>query len=292
VALAELRGLAGGSRRVRLGERLRRRARRALAHVVPRLREWEYAPEGWAGPEVSGWDTESVVAAYRAKLPLIRELAAGTDPLAIPTSVAVRENHPDVREQGSILAFGYALALASRETDRVSVLDWGGGLGFHFFIARALLPDEVTIDYHCKEVPSLCEAGHELVPEVVFHEDDSCLDQRYDLVFASSSLQYSEDWASLLERLAHATSGYLLVNRIPVTDNHPSFVTLQRGDEFGLGTSYRSWVLSPAELATAANHADLKLIREFHVGYRPHVHGAPAPVETRGFLFKAAEGKN
>jgi putative methyltransferase (TIGR04325 family) len=285
VAVAELRGVAGGSGRLRLGERVRGRARRALARVVPRLREWEYAPEGWAGPSVGGWDASGVLDAYRAKLPLLRRAAAGAEPIAIPTSVAVRESRTDVREQGSHLAFGYALALASRVSDRVSVLDWGGGLGFHALIARALLPHEVELDYHCKEVAGLCAAGRELVPEVTFHEDDSCLERRYDLVFASSSLQYSQDWRNVLERLAAAASAYLLVNRVPVTRGHPSFVTLQRGHAFGLGTEYRSWVFDPDELVDVAQRAGLELVREFLVGYRPHVHRAPAPVETRGFLF-------
>ena len=274
---------------MRLRQRLKRRGRRALGRIVPRLREWEYAPQGWARPEVEGWDAEGVVAAYRAKLPLLRHAVAGAEPIAMPTSVAVRESQPDVREQGSTLAFGYALALASRGSDRVSVLDWGGGLGFHSLIARALLPAEAAIDYHCKEVAGLCEVGRELVPEVTFHEDESCLERRYDLVLASSSLQYSQDWARVLERLAAAASRYLLVNRVPVAGAHPSFVTLQRGHPYGLGTEYRSWVFNPDELVATAERAGAELVRELLVGYRPYVHGAPAPVETRGFLFRRGQ---
>jgi putative methyltransferase (TIGR04325 family) len=274
---------------VRLRDRLRRRGRRELGRIVPRLREWEYAPEGWAADsEREGWNAEAVLAAYRAKLPVFRRVVAGTDPIAIPTSVVVRDSGPDVREQGSHLAFGYALALASRGSDRVSVLDWGGGLGFHFLIARALLPDEVAIDYHCKEVAGLCEAGRELVPEVVFHDDDSCLERGYDLVFASSSLQYSQDWERVLAGLAGAASPYLLVNRVPVARGQRSFVTRQRGHAYGLRTEYRSWVFDPDELVAAAGRAGADLVRGFLVGYRPHVHGAPAPVETGGFLFRAA----
>jgi putative methyltransferase (TIGR04325 family) len=216
----------------------------------------------------------------------VRRAAAGTDPLALPTSVAVASAEPSVVEQNSVLAFAYALALASRRADRVSVLDWGGGLGAHFVLARALLPAEVEIEYHCKEVPLVCAQGREALPEVRFHDDESCLESRYDLVLASSSLQYSERWAPVLERLAAATAGYLLVTRVPVTLHGPSFVTLQRGHAYGLGTEYLSWVFDRGELVATAERSGVRQLREFLIGYDPTVHGAPARVHTRGFLFR------
>jgi hypothetical protein len=39
---------------------------------------------------------------------------------------------------------------------------------------------------------------------VDFREDESCLERTYDLVVASSSLQYAEDWRGLLDRIAAA----------------------------------------------------------------------------------------
>jgi putative methyltransferase (TIGR04325 family) len=263
----------------------RRAARRLAARFVPRLRDWEHVPEGWTR-QAGGWDVDAVVEVYRARLPELRAAVAGPGPLAIPTSVAARDREPGVREQGSILAFGYALALASRGTDRVSILDWGGGLGFHWLLSRALLPDEVEVDYHCKEVPSLCAEGRSTLPEVEFHADDSCLERRYDLVLASSSLQYAEDWTRLLGRLATATGGYLLVNRVPVTAGGPSFVTRQRLHASGLPAELVCWVLDPGELVATAQRAGLRLVRELLVGYRPTVHGAPEPVDTRGYLFR------
>jgi putative methyltransferase (TIGR04325 family) len=254
---------------------------------VPRLREWEHLPEGWAPERALGWDAEGVVAAYRARLPALRRAVAGPGPLAMPTSVAVLDFEPSVREQSSILAFAYALALAAGGSNRVSVLDWGGGLGFFSLLARALLPDGVELDYHCKEVPLLCAAGREELPEVHWHEDEGCLERTYDLVLASSSLQYSRRWTEVLERLAAATAGHLLVTRVPVTGSGPSFVTLQRGRRYGLRTEYLSWVLARDELIAAAGRGGVQLVRELLVGYRPRVHRAPSPVDTRGFLFRA-----
>ena len=232
------------------------RARRGLGRVLPRFREWEYVPEGWererTDPAIKGWDEAAVVEAYRAKLPAYAEAIAGPGPIGLPTSAAFRDAPPSVKDQNIVLGYAYALALASRRRDTVSILDWGGGAGLFFLLGRALLPDEVGIDYHCKDLPAICAYGREALPEAHFHDDDSCLERRYDLVVASSSLQYSEEWRDVLGRLAGAVDGYLYLARVPVVAQSPSFVVLQRAYPYGFETEFLSWVFNRGELLTAA----------------------------------------
>ena len=128
------------------------------------------------------------------------------------------------------------------------------------------------------------------MPEVQFHEDESCLARTYDLVFASSSIQYEEDWRQLLEHLAHATGRYLYLARLPLVVSSPSFVVLQRAHQRGLGTEYLSWVFNRDEFLDYAQQADLDLVREVLLGYKPLVHGAPEQDETRGLLFQPSAG--
>ena len=87
------------------------------------------------------------------------------------------------------------------------MLDWGGGVGYFALLCRTILPPEVDVDFHCRDVPLVCDAGRELLPEVTFWTDDACLEREYDLVVASSSLQYAEDWRALLGRLARRPPG-------------------------------------------------------------------------------------
>ena len=108
------------------------------------------------------------------------------------------------------------------------MLDWGGGVAAVFARRSAVLPSDVEVDYHCKDLPLVCELGREELPTVRFHDDDACFDRTYDLVFASSSLQYSEEWAHLTARLAAATDGYLYLAKVPVVVDSPSFVVRQR----------------------------------------------------------------
>ena len=90
-----------------------------------------------------------------------------------------------------------------------------------------MLP-EVELDWHCREVPSVADAGKRVNPDVTFHTGDDALDRTYDLVLASSSLQYERDWRRLLGRLAASTGGLLLVTRLPIALAAPSFVVVQR----------------------------------------------------------------
>ena len=254
--------------------------------------EWEYVPEGWARSraDLRGWNEQSVLEAYRSKLPAFRATLGGTGPLAFSSSAALDLGTANVHDQNTTLAFAYALLLASRASARVSVLDWGGGLGYHAFVARALLPEEVELDYHCKDVPVVCEYGRRALPEITFWDDEECLGRTYDLVVASSSLQYSEAWETDLARLARASTGYLFLTRVPVVVDHPSFVVLQRAHRYRFDTEYLSWVFNRRELLDAATGAGTTLVREFVLGYQPDVAGAPEQDTTWAYLFRRGPG--
>ena len=256
-----------------------RRVRRARA-----LPAWEVEPDGWAAARSSpGWDVDGVVAAARSRLPEFRAALTGPCVLGMGTEAAYRVTTASVGAQQEALVLAYALLGASRTRDHVSVLDWGGGLGFSGLLARAILPDAVALDYHCREQPKLVAAGREVVPEVQFWDDDGCFDRTYDLVVASSSLQYAEDWQSLLARFAAVATGSVLLTRVPVVEGHAAFVTRQRVPQYG--TEYLGWVFNRGELLAAAADLGLLLQREFVIGYRPHVVGAPEQDETRAYLF-------
>jgi putative methyltransferase (TIGR04325 family) len=255
------------------------------------LPEWEPRPQGWSSHEhPAGWNVESAVMAYRAKLPAFREAITGTGPLGVSTSAALGITAPSLGEQNTLLTFAYALSLASRADDHVSVLDWGGGLGFFSLLSRAVLPEEVALEYHCKDVALVCRAGREVFPDVTFWEDDRCLGRRYDLVLASSSLQYSEDWPDVVRGLARAARRYLLLTRVPVVSDRPSFVVLQRIHTRELHTEALCWIVNRDELIDAAtSDGNVELVREFLMGRQPRPPSAVPQDETRAFLFRATQ---
>jgi putative methyltransferase (TIGR04325 family) len=249
--------------------------------------EWECVPEGFRvqDPRITGWNVESILQTQRAKWPLFLRLLEGTGPLGVDHEAPV-PSHEDYSAHNTLMAYAYVLALAARNTDTLSMLDWGGGIGHYLAISRALLP-EVRLAYHCKEVPLLCEGGRELLPDATFYDaEDECFRRCYDLVLASGSFHYTEDWKRLFRRLASATRSYLYITRLPVVHSVASFVVVQRPSPYGYLTEYIGWFLNREEFLNHGASLGLELVREFLIHERPLVHGAPEQCEYRGFLFR------
>lgn len=256
------------------------------------LPEWEYMPGGWNGPRGDdgsgrGWNEDQVARAYRERWPEFLQTVDGPGPLGVSHEVPL--GFPIEREdplaQNIVLAWAYALARAADGVGRLTVLDWGGALGHHHVLARNLFPD-LGLDYHCRELPAVCAEGSRVQPEVTFHDDDVCLSRSFDLVLASNSLQYEQDWRGRLRALAAASAPWLLVTRVPLARIEPSFVVLQRAYQYGYGTEYVGWVLNRHELHEAAQACGLTLVREFSLLSPRHIEGAPEAVADAGFLFK------
>jgi putative methyltransferase (TIGR04325 family) len=293
---------------------LRRIARQLLPPVITNAllrvmrgrekREWEYVPDGWRHrasipANASGWNVDSVVRAQRAKWDRFVALMGergGTSPLAVYHEVATLSNDSLVAHH-TFMTYGYVLALAARSAgdseddsadNRLSILDWGSGLGHYFIVSRALLPD-VTLEYHARDLPLLCEAGRATVPEITFHDTDAdafAIPRRYDLILASGSLHYHEAWREVLRGFAAASRRYVYVARLPIVHRAPSFVVVQRPHASGYDTEYLGWFFNREEFLAGAREAGLRLVREFLADERPYAHGAPEQCEFRGFLFE------
>ena len=260
--------------------------------------EWEYVPEGWRrkDPRVKGWNVESILDTQKARWPAFLRMVQGSGPLdathrlQVAGEVSAPSNN-DYAAHNTMMAYAYVIARASRKKDRISLLDWGGGIGHYYIIGKALLP-EIEIDYHCKDLPLLCRGGRELLPEAKFHEnEEECFARTYDLVLASSSLHYSEDWKSVAQRLAVATRSYLYITRLPIVHRLTSFVAVQRPYQYGYQTEYLCWFLNREEFLTHMGAFEMELVREFLIQERPHVHKAPEQGEYRGFLFRPRRGQ-
>ena len=123
--------------------------------------EWEVVPEGWSyvknHPEVKGWNVEGVLKVYQKKWPRFLEMISGPGPLGLAheSELSSRE---ELVSHNIVMSFGYVLSVAAGPGRRLKMLDWGGGVGHYFHLARRLLP-EMEIEYHCRDVPLLAEVG-------------------------------------------------------------------------------------------------------------------------------------
>jgi putative methyltransferase (TIGR04325 family) len=250
--------------------------------------EWEYIPEGWqairTNPAIKGWNERSILDMYRTHWPAFVRHIEGTGPLGFWYE-AGDTNDGDLTAHNIYMSYAYALARAAHQHSKISLLDWGGGIGHYYLVSRRLMP-QIQLEYHCKDMPILIEHGRTLFPEASFYSDDSCLSRQYDLVLASGSLHYSQSWRPRLTQLARSTRDYLFVTRLPVIVHSPSFVFVQRPYRYGYQTEYLGWCLNRKEFLEHAERSSLKLVHECRLGEAPKIYRAPEQNEYRGFLFQ------
>lgn len=253
------------------------------------LSPFEYAGDAWPLPvSYKGWDVADVARAYASRWPAFVAAIAPPQPLSVSheTVAGVGVDTHDGPAHTALVTFAYVLTRVAGRRAGISLLDWGGALGHYSAVGRSVVPD-LAIDYHCRETASVVEVGRWINSDVTFHADDACLDRRYDLVLASSSLQYTPDWTALLGRLANAAARFLFVTRLPLVETAPSFVVIQRAHAYGYGTEYPGWFVNRAELLRAvASLPGFTLAREFRQAERVWADGAPEIGVYGGFLLE------
>ena len=168
----------------------------------------------------------------------------------------------------------------------MSMLDWGGGIGHYSVINNALMP-QLNIDYHCEDVPALCEAGRTVLPNATFYDvPGASFLNKYDFVHAGSSLWCVENWKETAAKLAGASTDYLYITRMMFVEDAESFVVLQRPYKYGYDTEYQCWVLNKQEFVKHIEAQGFRQVREFLFGWGPEIHAAPEAGFFKGFLFR------
>src|SRR4051794_33181668 len=256
-----------------------------LRNVVrPPPPEWEAVS---AADWTEGWMHPSIVDTQVAKWQGFADSIASPKPLGMAHE-ALPGAPVNVSAHNIMMTFGYVLgrAIATGSVRPLQVLDWGGGIGHYALLSRQFYP-EVAIDYTVSELPTLVDAGHRLLPDVAFTADGvAALDKPYDLIYASSSLQYVRDIYDLLAKIAASGSRWIMICRMPFVDRADDFVVIQRPQRYGYDTEYTGWFLNRNKFVGFMQQHGYRLDREFLNDERPTVTGAPEQCNYCGFLFQ------
>ncbi len=178
-----------------------------------------------------GWDDLSIVL---SRVEQIKEIK-GSLQSHLPLGKTKADHH-------NFITFGYVLGLVATK-DKISILDWGGAFGHYYLYAKRLFP-KLEIEYTCKELPDTINYGKQYNKEINFiNNDQEAVSKTYDLVFASSSLQYSDDWQKTLYQLGTAAKNYLFIARIHLIIEEIS----QRVAEEAYGKNINSWLINRTE---------------------------------------------
>jgi putative methyltransferase (TIGR04325 family) len=113
----------------------------------------------------------------------------------------------------------------------IKVIDFGGGGGYHYFIAKNIFRDTKNIKWHVVETPTMCQEAKIVSSEELeffdsINQAKSGLDD-IDLIFSSSALQYTPDPILFLEELLDCSSKFLYITRTPFSSSKDIIYSVQ-----------------------------------------------------------------
>jgi hypothetical protein len=126
-----------------------------------------------------------------------------------------------------------AVGLASNKQEKISVLDFGGGGGYHWFIAKNSFGKNTIFDWRIVETSMMAKVSTELLAKdglEFFSDIKSSLrtGETLDLVFTSSALQYCEEPLKVLQNLVNLNARYLFITRTPFSLAPTPLISNQR----------------------------------------------------------------
>jgi len=147
------------------------------------------------------------------------------------------------------------LLIASRNNNRLSVLDFGGALGSCYYQNRGMLSHLETLSWHVVEQAHFVAAG-----QAEFQNDqlrffptigESVAASRPDVVLLSSVLQYLKDPVDLLAQIAALGVEYILVDRTPILEAGGERIVVQTVPPSIYPASYACRLLAPGAIEAA-----------------------------------------
>ena len=262
----------------------------ARGWAPPKAREWLVRQFGgirrvdrWPTNTDAGWAAAAGAAAdgYNEGVRRISESAiVGLVPDEGPTSFSDASKQLHDR----LVQFALVAARTGLGQEQLRVLDYGGGFGSHAEAVSRLVPG-LAVQYTVAELPEFCRVGRTVNPRVGFVAGLADAGTGYHLVYASSSVQYTENWRELVAGLCRATAKTLFITRTPFTVSRPAFVTMQRAYK----TEYPGWVFNLDEFVGEVTHHGLALREVFLNGPGISVRGVGNPNTHLGLLFEKTE---
>jgi putative methyltransferase (TIGR04325 family) len=138
------------------------------------------------------------------------------------------ESNPvfDLPSLRTLIALG-----AIQSGSSLNVLDFGGGGGYHYTIAKTALDPSKAINWCVVETSTMSHCAQRLADGSLrfFPDISSARDSfdEFDLVFTSSALQYCPNPLSFLRELVDLDAPYLFITRTPFLESDKTIITTQ-----------------------------------------------------------------
>jgi putative methyltransferase (TIGR04325 family) len=124
---------------------------------------------------------------------------------------------------------GVALAL---EVNKLRVIDFGGGGGSHYTIARSVLDPKIKLRWNVVETNAMVEAANYLRNDELnfFNDIQSAVDdlESVDLVLTSGTLHCTKNPYDFLQKLIAVEAQYLFITRTSFNDGSETLINVQK----------------------------------------------------------------
>jgi putative methyltransferase (TIGR04325 family) len=143
-----------------------------------------------------------------------------------------KEKKPEVLNAQTLrLLAAFEYVILADQLREITVVDFGGAMGNHYFKLRGLLPTGLTVNWTVIDLPRTVEAAsRELANQELSFK--SSLDQvkgtQINLVLASSSLQYTPSPYEFLEKIVRLQSPWIVTDRMPFLKEESDRIVTQK----------------------------------------------------------------
>jgi putative methyltransferase (TIGR04325 family) len=176
------------------------------------------------------------------------------------------------------------LWIASREGNRLNLIDFGGSLGSSYFQNRKLLSHLRELTWNIVEQRNFVECGKQYFEDEhlrFYYRIEDCLkEQHVDIILLSSVIQYLEKPYDLLQTIIENKIKYLVFDRTPFLDNGNDRITVQKVPAEIYPASYPSWFFNLDKFLKFLS-VNYELITDFESDDR-----ATIPSVFKGFIFE------
>jgi putative methyltransferase (TIGR04325 family) len=211
----------------------------------------------------------------------------------LKAAIKVRDGQAAASRQGILLGeiphsfplIAAALFAASRNL--LSVLDFGGSLGTHYFHNRAFFSHLSRLSWSVVELDDIVQAGnHHLADNQLrfYPSIKDCLrhQPKPNLIVISGVLAYLENPWIILAELLDADASYLFIDRTALIDSLRDRLTIQHVPAYIYRSDHPSWFLSERKFLNALQSAHYQTLRK--LPQAEHYNLPDANVFFRGFI--------
>jgi putative methyltransferase (TIGR04325 family) len=213
----------------------------------------------WADAQLhaSGYDTDEIFQRVRAAALKVK----------CGEAVFERDSVCFYKEDYRWPALACLLSIAAEKDGKLNVLDFGGALGSFYFQHNKFFKRLKSIRWSVIEQAHFVAFGRNEFQsaELRFYPNiDACLsNEKVDVVFLSSVLQYLDNPTSMLMELAKIKAGYILIDRTPFIESPNDRLTVQSVPKSIYSAIYPAWFFSTQQFNTLISTVGYQIIEEF-----------------------------